>query len=400
MSSSPLNEGSSVGVEILRVGENRRHEIAREWRFGPQALIEEFIPGRELTVGVLGSRALTVTDIAASHAFYDYESKYAAGGSRHTLPAVIHAKAFAQAMDYAVARARFARLPRCHPRGFPLRRYRGRARPPRAARSQYAAGADTDVAAARTGCVLRHRIPLPLRLDGGGSPMPRVKKREIARPSRLKLLLRRQRRLFRPLALSLVSFAIGHGRPARRPLGANRRLGRAPAESLCAQRRSPGCSRSSSTAAPIRRSRCCAKRSALPPGDPILGFSVSGARDRIESLSWVEHVAVERRLPGTIFVDLVERRPFGHLAKSGEFLLIDRDGQVVTNEDVAAFGALPLVVGASAPAHAADLLDLLEATPDIRDRVAAAVRVGERRWNLQLKNGITVMLPEGTKLPR
>ncbi len=99
----PLNEGSSVGVEILRVGENRRHEIAREWRFGPQALIEEFIPGRELTVGVLGSRALTVTDIAASHAFYDYESKYAAGGSRHTLPAVIHAKAFAQAMDYAVA---------------------------------------------------------------------------------------------------------------------------------------------------------------------------------------------------------------------------------------------------------------------------------------------------------
>jgi D-alanine-D-alanine ligase len=99
----PLNEGSSVGVEILREGENRRHEIAREWRFGPQALVEEFIPGRELTVGVMGDHALTVTDIAATHAFYDYESKYAAGGSSHIVPAVVHKEAFAQAMDLAVA---------------------------------------------------------------------------------------------------------------------------------------------------------------------------------------------------------------------------------------------------------------------------------------------------------
>jgi len=99
----PLNEGSSVGVEILRQGENRRHEIAREWRFGPQGLVEEFIPGRELTVGVMGQHALTVTDIAATHAFYDYESKYAEGGSRHILPAAIHADAFTQAMQCAVA---------------------------------------------------------------------------------------------------------------------------------------------------------------------------------------------------------------------------------------------------------------------------------------------------------
>jgi len=99
----PLNEGSSVGVEILRVGENRRHEIARDWRFGPQALVEEFIPGRELTVGVLGDRALAVTDIAAAHAFYDYESKYAAGGSNHIIPAVLHPDAREQAMSVALA---------------------------------------------------------------------------------------------------------------------------------------------------------------------------------------------------------------------------------------------------------------------------------------------------------
>jgi len=99
----PLNEGSSVGVDILRDGSNRRHATAEAWHYGPQALVEEFIPGRELTVGVLGDRALTVTEISASHDFYDYDSKYAPGGSRHTLPAAVHTQAFDHAMQLAVA---------------------------------------------------------------------------------------------------------------------------------------------------------------------------------------------------------------------------------------------------------------------------------------------------------
>jgi D-alanine-D-alanine ligase len=99
----PLNEGSSVGVEILHEGTNRRHEIARDWRFGPQALVEEFIPGRELTVAVLGDKSLTVTEISASHAFYDYESKYAVGGSKHVLPARVHPEIHQQALDLALA---------------------------------------------------------------------------------------------------------------------------------------------------------------------------------------------------------------------------------------------------------------------------------------------------------
>ena len=98
----PLNEGSSVGVEIMRDGGNHRHEIVARWHFGLQALVEEFIPGRELTVGVMGDRALTVTEISASHAFYDYESKYAQGGSKHVLPAKVHRKAYDQALELAV----------------------------------------------------------------------------------------------------------------------------------------------------------------------------------------------------------------------------------------------------------------------------------------------------------
>lgn len=100
----PLNEGSSVGVTVVRAGDNRRADIARTWRFGPSALVEEFIPGRELTVGVLEDRALAVTEIrAVAGAFYDYESKYADGGSRHIIPAQVHPDAYRGAMDIAVA---------------------------------------------------------------------------------------------------------------------------------------------------------------------------------------------------------------------------------------------------------------------------------------------------------
>jgi D-alanine-D-alanine ligase len=99
----PVNEGSSVGVEIMRRGDNRRAAVAASWTFGAQALVEEYIAGRELTVGVMDDRALAVTEIGSAHAFYDYEAKYAEGGSRHVIPAPIHPDIYAHAMDVAVA---------------------------------------------------------------------------------------------------------------------------------------------------------------------------------------------------------------------------------------------------------------------------------------------------------
>jgi D-alanine-D-alanine ligase len=85
----PLNEGSSVGVEILKEGDNRRAEIARAWRYGAQIMTEEYIAGRELTVAVMGDRPLAVTEIGTGHVFYDYDAKYADGGSQHTIPAQV-----------------------------------------------------------------------------------------------------------------------------------------------------------------------------------------------------------------------------------------------------------------------------------------------------------------------
>jgi D-alanine-D-alanine ligase len=99
----PQNEGSSVGVTIMKSGDNRRAEIARSWTFGPTAMTEEYIPGRELTVAVMGDRALAVTEIKSDRGFYDYEAKYADGGSYHVVPASVHPEVAARAMEVALA---------------------------------------------------------------------------------------------------------------------------------------------------------------------------------------------------------------------------------------------------------------------------------------------------------
>ncbi len=99
----PVNEGSSVGVEIMRMGDNRRAQVAAGWKFGPEAMVEEYIPGRELTVAVMGDRALAVTEIASDHGFYDYDAKYAEGGSSHVIPAKVHPHTYALALDMALA---------------------------------------------------------------------------------------------------------------------------------------------------------------------------------------------------------------------------------------------------------------------------------------------------------
>src|SRR5581483_1336582 len=72
------------------------------WTLSDEMMVEEFIPGRELTVAVMGDKALGVTEIKTDFAFYDYEAKYAQGGSQHILPADLPAAVSAEAMALAV----------------------------------------------------------------------------------------------------------------------------------------------------------------------------------------------------------------------------------------------------------------------------------------------------------
>lgn len=85
----PVNQGSSVGVYIVRPGDNRPPDAlgSAEWALGDEVMIERYVPGRELTATMMGDHALAVTEIVPKTQFYDYEAKYAAGGSRHVVPA-------------------------------------------------------------------------------------------------------------------------------------------------------------------------------------------------------------------------------------------------------------------------------------------------------------------------
>jgi D-alanine-D-alanine ligase len=98
----PLNEGSSVGVHIVLEGDSEPLFSDTGWPFGDMAMVEKFIPGRELTVSVMGDRALAVTEIITAREFYDYDAKYVDGGSRHVLPADIDAGTADEAMRLAV----------------------------------------------------------------------------------------------------------------------------------------------------------------------------------------------------------------------------------------------------------------------------------------------------------
>jgi len=129
-------------------------------------------------------------------------------------------------------------------------------------------------------------------------------------------------------------------------------------------------------------------------GTPILAISPSRAKQQLESLPWVRSAAIERRLPHTLFVRLVERRPLAVWQHNGKQELIDRQGEVIPVKDLGPFAKLPTVVGDDAAPHAAKLLDMLAGEPELASRVTAAVRVDERRWNLRVDNAVDVLLPQ------
>jgi cell division protein FtsQ len=129
------------------------------------------------------------------------------------------------------------------------------------------------------------------------------------------------------------------------------------------------------------------------PGTPILAMSPRRAKEQLETLPWVRSAVVERRLPDTLYVRLVERKPLALWQHGGKLELIDYEGAVIPVTRLDRFAKLPLVVGEHAAARAAALLEMLASEADLASRVTAAIRVGDRRWNLRIDNAIDVLLP-------
>jgi cell division protein FtsQ len=132
----------------------------------------------------------------------------------------------------------------------------------------------------------------------------------------------------------------------------------------------------------------------LRRGDPILTFDIAAARQRLLALPWVREASVNRRLPNMIQVSIKERRPMALWQRKGRLVLVDTYGVVVTRHKLGRFRNLIIIVGKDAPRHAATLFAMLDSEPLLARQVTAAVRIGARRWNVQMKPGIRIQLPE------
>ena len=129
-------------------------------------------------------------------------------------------------------------------------------------------------------------------------------------------------------------------------------------------------------------------------GTPIFGVDLAAARDRVQAMGWVERATVERRLPSTLRVLIVERAPVALWQRNQRLVMVDRAGAEITGDSVSQFAHLPIIVGDGALRHMPTLLDAMAADPALSQRVQAASWIGGRRWTLQFDNGLEAKLPE------
>lgn len=130
----------------------------------------------------------------------------------------------------------------------------------------------------------------------------------------------------------------------------------------------------------------------LPHSGSLLTFDVAAARARIEQLAWVKSVRISRIYPSSLEVRIVERRPVAVWASDGRDYLVDGSGRVLSALKSGTNVRLPRLSGVGAPDRAKALLELIVRFPKIAERFQMAERVGDRRWTLHLKDGVTVHL--------
>ncbi|MGH8252463.1 MAG: cell division protein FtsQ/DivIB [Steroidobacteraceae bacterium] len=126
----------------------------------------------------------------------------------------------------------------------------------------------------------------------------------------------------------------------------------------------------------------------------LLFLDVDAARDRLKTNPWIADATVLKLYPDHLQITITERQPFALWQKDGRISVIASDGTVLEPFVARRYFGLPLVVGRSAQVQAKDFLAILDKYRDIRPAVRASILVAERRWNLRLKNGIDVRLPE------
>jgi cell division protein FtsQ len=126
----------------------------------------------------------------------------------------------------------------------------------------------------------------------------------------------------------------------------------------------------------------------------LVFLDVEEARERLKTNPWIADAAVLKLYPDRLQIGIKEREAYALWQQTGRVSVIAQDGTVLEPYVDPRLLRLPLVVGVGAAARAKQFLSLLDAHPELRDQVRASILIGERRWNLRLKNGLDIRLPE------
>src|SRR5882762_4481057 len=126
----------------------------------------------------------------------------------------------------------------------------------------------------------------------------------------------------------------------------------------------------------------------------LLFLDAATVRDKLKANPWISDATILKLYPGRLQIDIVERSAYALWQQDGRLSVIADDGAVLEPYMSRRFISLPLVVGKGADTRARDFLALLDRYPQVRSATKAAIFVGERRWNLRLKDGLDIRLPE------
>ncbi|WP_273756319.1 cell division protein FtsQ/DivIB [Bartonella sp. MM73XJBT] len=138
----------------------------------------------------------------------------------------------------------------------------------------------------------------------------------------------------------------------------------------------------------------------LEAAQSIFAFNVDRARSLLEKQAWVQSANIQKIYPNRVRISLVEREPYAIWQHDGVVDVVDSTGRVIVPFKGGNVRDLPLVVGQGAQNSAKMFIQALSVYPEVYNRVRAFVRVGDRRWDLVLDNGVRVMLPENGALER
>ena len=133
----------------------------------------------------------------------------------------------------------------------------------------------------------------------------------------------------------------------------------------------------------------------IKPGMPIFSISLSSLKTRLESIDWIKYSIVERRLPDSLHIKVVERTPIALGQKNRKLYIIDDEGAIINDKsNIKNYLNLPIIIGDGAEIYANSLINTLKTEPELFKHITSIIRVSERRWNIRLDDKLEIKMPE------